>query len=192
MGLETVADDIKQEARARAEEIVEEAEEEKEDVLSEARQEAESLKQEAEEEAESEAESLREQEISSAKLEARKMMSREERELLADLREDVRGELADIEQGREEMTRTLLQAGVEELDEEEAVAYCAEDDEETVSELVDEFDGVEFGGTEEMLGGVIVESSDGRVRVDNSFDSVLETVWNDSVREVSERLLGEE
>lgn len=192
MGLETVVDDIKQEARARAEEIVDEAEEEKEDVLSEARDEAESLKQEAKEEAEKEAEALREQEISGAKLDARKMKSSEERDLLADLRADAREELAELEDGREEMTRSLLEDGIEELGEDEGVVYAAENDEELVEGILGDFDGFEYAGTADVLGGVIVEAADGDVRVDNSFDSVLEAVWNDSLREISTRLLGEE
>jgi V/A-type H+-transporting ATPase subunit E len=192
MGLETVVDDIKQEARARADEIVAEAEEESDDVLSEAREEAETLVEQAREEAEKEAEDLREQEVSSAKLEARKMVSREERDLLADLRADVRDELAALEDGREDLTRSLLEAGVEELGDDEGAVYAAEGDEELVQDLVDDVDGFKFGGTTDVLGGVVVESANGEVRVDNSFDSVLERVWNDSLREVSAHLLGDE
>jgi V/A-type H+-transporting ATPase subunit E len=192
MGLETVVEDITDEARARADEIVAEAEEESDETLSDAREEAESIVEQAREEAESEAEDLREQEVSSAKLEARKMKSREERDLLAELRADVADELAALEDGREEMTRSLLEAGIEELGADEGAVYAAEDDEEMVQDLVDDFDGFEYGGTTEVLGGVVVESGNGEVRVDNSFDSVLEQVWNDSLREVSAHLLGDE
>jgi len=192
MGLETVVDDIKQEARARADEIVEEAEEERDEILAEAREEADRVKERAVEEAENEADELREQEVSSAKLEARKMVSREERDLLAELRADVRDELAALEDGREGLTRSLLEAGVEELGDDEGAVYAAEGDEEMVQGLVDEVDGFRYRGTTDVLGGVIVESANGEVRVDNSFDSVLERVWNDSLREVSARLLGDE
>ncbi len=192
MGLDTVVNDIKDEARARAEEIVEGAEAEKEEMLEEAREKAEELKQEARRDAESEADALREQEVSSAKLEARKMKSRKERDLLADLRADVRDELAALDEDREGLTATLLEDGIEELGETEGVVYVAEGDEEMVEELLEDVDGFEVGGTTDVLGGVVVEAADGKVRVDNSFDSVLERVWNDSLREVSARLLGEE
>jgi len=192
MGLETVVDDIKQETRARADEIVEEAEEDADETLSDAREEADRLVEQAREEAESEAQDLRDQEVSSAKLEARKMRSREERDLLADLRSDVRNELAALEDGREDLTRSLLEAGVEELGDDEGSVYAAEGDEDLVEEILDGFDGFGYGGTTDAIGGVVVESADGEVRVDNSFDSVLEQVWNDSLREVSERLLGDE
>ncbi|MDZ7688954.1 MAG: V-type ATP synthase subunit E [Halobacteriales archaeon] len=191
MGLETVVDDIKDEARTRAEEIVQEAEEEAEEILEEARGESESIKQEERESAEKRAEELREQEISSAKLEARKMRSREQRDLLAELRADVSEELAGTEEGREEMTRNLLEGAIEELGEDTGTVYSSEGDEELVEGILDDYGGFEYGGTTEVLGGVVVEASDGDVRVNNSFDSVLETVWSGSLKEVSERLLGE-
>ncbi|MCX2819164.1 V-type ATP synthase subunit E [Haladaptatus sp. F3-133] len=192
MGLETVVDDIKQEARARADEIVAEAEEEKEETLSDAREEAEEIVEQARQDAEKEAENLREQEVSSAKLEARKMVSREERDQLAELRADVRDELAELDEGREDMTRTLLESGIEELGDDEGAVYTAEGDEEMVQDLLGGFDGFEHAGSTDIIGGVVVESADGKVRVDNSFDSVLEQVWNESLREVSARLLGDE
>ena len=191
MGLETVVDDIKEEARARADEILEEAEQDADAQLAEAREEAEKTRQEAREEAEKEAEELREQELSSAKLESRKMESRERRELLSELRADAAEELAELEDGRSELTEKLLDAGIEELDVEEGVVYSAEGDEDLVRDLLEDRSGFEFGGTTEALGGVIVEASDGDVRVNNSFDSVLETVLNDSLKEVSEHLFGD-
>jgi len=191
MGLETVVDDIKDEARTRAEEIKEEAEKEADGTLEEAREEAEKIKQEEREAAEKRAEELREQEISSAKLEARKMRSRERRDLLAELRTDVSESLAELEERREDMTRNLLEGAVEELGKDSGVVYAAERDKELLNDIIGDYDGFEYGGTTEILGGVVVEASDGDVRVNNSFDSVLETVWNDSLKEVSERLLGE-
>lgn len=191
MGLETVVDDIKDEARTRAEEIKAEAEQEADETLEEAREEADEIRQEEREAAEKSAEELREQEISSAKLDARKMQSRERRDLLAELRADVRDKLAELEEGREEMTRNLLEGAIEELGEDTGVVYAAERDEDLVNDIIGDYDGFEYGGTTEVLGGVVVEASDGDVRVNNSFDSVLETVWNDSLKEVSERLLGE-
>lgn len=192
MGLETVVDDIKDEARTRAEEIKAEAEQEADETLEEAREEADEIRHEEREAAEKRAEELREQEVSSAKLDARKMQSRERRDLLAELRADVRDELAELEEGREEMTRTLLEGAIEELGEDTGVVYAAESDEDLVNDIIGEYDGFEYGGTTDVLGGVVVEASDGDVRVNNSFDSVLETVWNDSLKEVSDRLLGEE
>ena len=38
------------------------------------------------------------------------------------------------------------------------------------------------------LGGVVVDSADSRVRVNNTFDSVLDDVWEDSLKDVSDIL----
>ena len=191
MGLETVVDDIKEEARARADQIVEEAEEEADEIVEDAREEAEGIKEEEKEAAEKEAEELREQELSSAKLEARKMESRERREILTQTRADARDALAELKDGREELTRKLLDASIEELGEDSGVVYAAEKDTEMVKELLEEYDGYSYGGTKDIIGGVVVEASDGDVSVNNSFDSVLETVWKDSLKQISERVFGE-
>ncbi|OYR79833.1 V-type ATP synthase subunit E, partial [Halorubrum distributum] len=37
-------------------------------------------------------------------------------------------------------------------------------------------------------GGVVAESDTSRVRVNNTFDSVLESVWDDELKNISERL----
>ncbi|MDY6779738.1 MAG: V-type ATP synthase subunit E [Halobacteria archaeon] len=191
MGLETVVDDITDEARARAEEIREEAEEEAERIVSEAEEEAERIEKDAEEEVENEIQSRREQTLSSAKLEARKMKSRAEKDLLDDLKEDVEERVAQLDEGREDLTERLLESAVDELGSDTGKVYSSERDEETVKDLLASVDGFEYGGNEEMLGGVIVEAEDGEVRINNTFDSVLETVWNDRLKEISSRLFGE-
>lgn len=191
MGLETVVEDIKQEARDQAEEIRREAEQEREEILEEARREAEEIREDVEQETTGEIESRREQELSSAKLEARKMKSRERKALLEELRGDVEDALRDLSDGRRDLTESLFTAAVEELDEDEGVVYSAERDEDMVRELVDGEPGYTYGGTEEMLGGVVVEAEDGDVRIDNTFDSILDGVWQEELGEVSDRLFGE-
>ena len=45
--------------------------------------------------------------------------------------------------------------------------------------------GISFGERRACLGGVVVESETSRVRVNNTFDSVLESVWDDQLKELS-------
>lgn len=191
MGLETVVEDIKQEAREQAEEIRREAEQEREGILEEAREEAQEIRESVEQETTGEIESRREQALSSAKLEARKMKSREKKELLEELRGDVEDSLADLSDGRRELTESLFTSAVEELGEDGGVVYSAERDKDVVRELVEAESGYTYGGTEEMHGGVVVEAEDGDVRVDNTFDSLLDRVWQDRLKDVSDRLFEE-
>lgn len=191
MGLETVVEDIKQEAREQAEEIRREAEQEREKILEEAREQAEEIREQAEQETTSEIESRREQALSSAKLEARKMKSRERKDVLEELRGDVEDTLRDLSDGRRELTEALFRAAVEELGADGGVVYSAEGDEGVVRELAEAESGYTYGGNEDMLGGVVVEAEDGDVRIDNTFESLLDRVWQDRLREVSDRLFEE-
>jgi V/A-type H+-transporting ATPase subunit E len=69
--------------------------------------------------------------------------------------------------------------------------YGREEDEALLTDLLSEYEGWSFAGTEDCLGGVIVESEQSRVRVNNTFDSVLAAVWDEELKRISERLFEE-
>ncbi|ELY65456.1 V-type ATP synthase subunit E [Natronococcus jeotgali] len=190
MSLDTVVEDVREEARARAEAIRGEGETRAEEIESAAEEDAAEIVETAETEAEREAEQLREQRLSSAKLEAKQKRLEARREVLGDVREEVEAELADLEGGpREALTRDLLEAASEEFDAGDDVrVYGRADDRELIESILEDYDGYEFGGEHDCLGGVVVESQQSRVRVNNTFDSVLEDVWEDNLREISNRL----
>jgi V/A-type H+-transporting ATPase subunit E len=193
MSLDTVVEDIRDEARARAEEIRAEGDERAEEIVSEAEQEADDIREEAEREVEKTIEQEREQKLSSAKLEAKQERLEARREVLEEVRDDVEAQIADISgDEREELTRTLLDGAAEEFDEADTVrVHGREDDQELLESVVADYDGFEVGDPVDCLGGVVVESEESRVRVDNTFDSVLEDVWDDNLREISARLFEE-
>ena len=188
MSLETVVEDIRDEARARAEEIREAAEAEAEEIVAEAEQEAEELRERREQEVERELEQRREQTLSSANLEAKQSRLEARRDALASVHEAVEQYVAEREEGREELTRALLADAVEEFGDEPVVVYGRGDDQQLLADLAGEFENVSVGGERDCLGGVIAESEASRVRIDNTFDSVLEAVWEDELKEVSDRL----
>jgi len=188
MSLETVVEDIREEARARAEEIRAAAQSEADEVVAEAEAEAEELRERREQELERELQQRREQTLSSANLEAKQSRLEARRDALASVHEAVEDGVAGLEEGREELTRALLADAVAEYGDESVVVYGRADDQELLGELAEEFDDVTVGGERECLGGVVAESEASRVRVDNTFDSVLEDVWEDELKEVSERL----
>jgi V/A-type H+-transporting ATPase subunit E len=190
MSLDTVVEDITEEANARAEEILEEAEEEAADVVAEAERDAEELLEAREAEVERTVEQEREQELSSAKLEAKQERLEARRDVLEDVREGVEAELAGLEgERREELTRALLDGAAAEFEGDDDVAvYGRADDEALLEDVLAEYDGFEFAGERDCLGGVVVESRSSRVRVNNTFDSVLDDVWDDNLKELSDRL----
>ncbi len=190
MSLDTVVEDIRDEAHARAEEIRTEGEERAEEIESAAEDDAQEILETAEQEAEREIEQLREQRLSSAKLEAKQKRLEARRDVLGDVREQVETELAGLEgDTREELTRALLEAASVEFDEDDDVSvYGRAEDADLLESIADDYDGYEYAGEHDCLGGVVVESEQSRVRVNNTFDSVLEDVWEDNLREISNRL----
>jgi V/A-type H+-transporting ATPase subunit E len=188
--LDTVVEDIRDEARARAEEIREEGDERAEEIVDQAEDDAEEIVTEAEASVERTVEQEREQALSSAKLEAKQQRLEARRDVLERARSRVEEELATMEgDQREELTRALIEAASEEFSEDEAVSvYGRADDEALIADVLEEYDGWSYAGERDCLGGVVVESEESRVRVNNTFDSLLETVWEDNLKELSDRL----
>jgi V/A-type H+-transporting ATPase subunit E len=190
MSLETVVEDIRDEARARAEEVREEAETEADRIVADAEADAEEIVEERERAVERQIEQEREQTLSSAKLEAKQQRLEARRDVLEDVHDRVEQAVADIDGAeREELTRALLDSAAEEFDNDDSVAvYGAPSDEALLTKILADYEGFTLDGERDCLGGVVVESDTSRVRVNNTFDSVLETVWEDELREISSRL----
>jgi V/A-type H+-transporting ATPase subunit E len=190
MSLDTVAEDIREQARARAEEIREEAESEADEIISEAEADAEEIREDILSDAERQIEQEREQRLSSAKLEAKQERLEARREVLQSVRDDVETAIADMEgDEREELTRALLDAAAAEIDGGASVkVYGRADDQEMLTSMLADYDGFEYAGKFDCLGGVVVESTESRVRIKNTFDSILAEVWEDNLREISDML----
>ncbi|WP_207586820.1 V-type ATP synthase subunit E [Halomontanus rarus] len=190
MSLDTVVEDIREEAHARAEDIRAEGEARAEEIESAAEEDAEEIVTDAERAADREIEQLREQRLSSAKLEAKQQRLEARRDVLSEVREHVEKELTALEgDTREELTRELLEAASVEFDAGDDVSVYGRSEDATLLEsVVTDYDGYEYAGEYDCLGGVVVESEQSRVRVNNTFDSILEDVWEDNLREISNRL----
>lgn len=183
MGLDDVLEDVRQRGERRAEEIRQEAEDEAEAILEEAEQQAQQTLEQAKEQAEADAEPLRRQELLSAEIEAKKQRLEAEREAMDAVRDRARDLLRDLPEDRRlELIEALVDRVGEDLD--DPVIYAAEPDVDLVKKVAPE----RFEGVEEIWGGIVAESADGQVRVDYSFETLLDEVWDDHVDEVSDIL----
>ncbi|WP_318567344.1 V-type ATP synthase subunit E [Salinigranum marinum] len=188
MSLDTVVEDIRDEARARAEEIRAEGQERADEIIAEAEADAEAIVEEREQAVERQIAQEREQAVSGAKLEAKQERLEARRDALQSVRQQVETELGGLSgDTREELTRTLLEASATEFDEgSEVVVRGRAADEALLEEIIAEHDGFSLGDEPvDCLGGVVVESETSRVRVDNTFDSLLDTVWENNLKDVS-------
>jgi len=189
MSLDTVEEDIREQARARAKEIRDSAEQRAQEIIEEAEADATEIRDERLAEADREIEQEREQKVSSAKLEAKQARLEARRELLQSVREQVETQVGAIDgDEREELTRALLDAAAPEFEGEDVQVYGRAEDEPLLTDILEEYDGFEYAGEYDCLGGVVVESTESRIRVKNTFDSVLEDVWEEQLREMSTRL----
>ena len=189
MSLDTVVEDIRDEARAQAEEIRAEADQQAEEIIADAEAEAERIREEREREATRQVEQEREQKLSGAKLEAKQARLEARRGVLQEVREEAEQAIADLEDGREELTRALLEDAAGEFDDDATVeVYGRPDDQALLESILADYGGYEYGGEFDCLGGIVAESEGSRVRIKNTFDSVLEEVWEDNLRAVSDRL----
>ena len=162
--------------------------------MAEAEADADDIVAEAEADVEAEIEREREQKLSSAKLEAKQMRLEARRDALQSVRSSVEDRIAAIDgDEREELTRELLDAASTEFGgDDEVRVFGRADDEALISDILDDYDGYEYAGEYDCLGGVVVESDTSRVRVNNTFDSVLEDVWENNLKAISARLFDEE
>jgi V/A-type H+-transporting ATPase subunit E len=190
MSLETVVEDIREQARARADEIRAAAESEAEAIIDEAEADAEETIAAAERQVDRDIEQERDQRLSSANLEAKQNRLEARRDLLESVRQDVEERIAGLDgDRRQELTNALLDAAAVEFeDDDEVSVYGRAEDEALLSDLLDDYDGFEFAGEYDCLGGVVVESSTSRLRVNNTFDSILDDVWESELKEISNRL----
>ncbi|MCU4926503.1 V-type ATP synthase subunit E [Halobacteria archaeon AArc-dxtr1] len=190
MSLDTVVEDIREEAHARAEDIRAEGEARAEEIEAAAEEDAAEITERAEREVDREIEQLREQRLSSAKLEAKQKRLEARRDVLGDVRDAAEDAIEDLEgDTREELTRELLDAASVEFDAGDDVrVYGSAADQELLETIVADYDGYSVAGEYDCLGGVVVESEASRVRVNNTFDSVLADVWEENLRAISDDL----
>jgi V/A-type H+-transporting ATPase subunit E len=190
--LETVAEDVKEEAREEAKKIRAEGEQRADEITSEAESDAEAIVSEREDEIERRITQERERTLSSATLEAKQKRLETRRDVLEDVRADAREEIAAIDgDTRAALTRTLLADAAKEFGDNDVRIYGRAEDEGLFEEILTEdkaYENYEYAGEFDCLGGVVAESEASRVRVNNTFDSMFADVWDDELKQVSDRL----
>ncbi|WP_049998242.1 V-type ATP synthase subunit E [Halococcus sediminicola] len=189
MSLDTVAEDIKDDARERAERIERETDERVEEIRAEAQADADDILAERERDLETRIEQEREQKLSSAKLEAKQKRLEARRDSLAAVRERAESAVADISGDRREaLTRELLDDAAREFDGGSIEVYGRADDADLIESILDDYEDFSHAGSVECLGGIVAENEASRVRVNNTFDSVFDAVWDEELKAVSDRL----
>jgi V/A-type H+-transporting ATPase subunit E len=189
MELEAVALDIREKARRDAAAIEEETRAETERILSAARERAAEITLAAEDEVGRQVTRIRDLEVSSAGLAVKRMLLNTQKDLLDQV---YRATLDAIGRHPESFRRDTLQNLLSQARKEirEGAVYCSGRDVQALQEILGspQFTGFRFGGAVDIPGGVIIESGNGQLKIDYSYRTFLDRVWEAGLKDASDTL----
>ncbi len=189
MGLENVVEDILNSARADVSAIAAEQDAEVSTIIEEAKRTGERIMGEKIAAAEDEAKRIRKQEISGANLEVRRMMLNTRKEILDETYKQAAKRIRELDS--EPLLRSLIRAHIGDA----TRIYSNKRDQPVVLKLCDELledqlTELEYAGNIDCIGGIILENEDGTVRLDYTFDTIMDEVSERSMKQISSILFG--
>ncbi len=184
MGLEKVKQEILENAKKEADAVIDAANAEAKAIMKAAEKQMQDYgKMVAEDEGKT-AELVERREVASAELELQKQMLTAKNELIEGVFAQVREKLkTKSDKSREADIRALLKAASQEMS--VAVVQCNGRDMKFL-----EGNRLKISRNDSMLGGIIAETQDGKLRVDYSYDTLLEQVKSKVLSDVAKKLFG--
>ncbi len=187
MGLENVVSDILKSAQDQVSAIDSERDSEVSTIIEEAKRTGERITGEMVASAEAEAERIRKQELSGANLEVRRMTLNTRKEILDETYRRALERIRGLDS--EPLIRSLIRAH-------EGVAtrvYSNQQDQPTVEKLCaelleDTLTEIDYAGNIDCIGGIVLENVDRTVRLDHTFDTIMDEVSEQSMKIISETL----
>jgi V/A-type H+-transporting ATPase subunit E len=185
MALDKVVKDIVDSARREADALIKSAEDERETILRDARDKVSKMRKAQEKDLEDALKRLRRQEISSAELEAKKIVLNKKKEILDRTFEEALSELSHMPiDDKKRIYLKSIEAAKTVIP--QPRVYCPVGD----AGLLAGVEGLSSVDEMDMESGLILENEDGSMRLDYRFRNVLESIWEQELRQVSEILFG--
>ncbi|MDK2869935.1 MAG: V/A-type H+/Na+-transporting ATPase subunit [Pyrococcus sp.] len=196
------------EAQIITQEINREAEQKIKYILEEARKEAEKIKEEARKRGESRAEWIlrkaktqaeleKQRIIATARLEVRRKKLSVQEEYISRVLKEVTSKLSNLsEEEYLETVLALLKEAIKELEVKEIRVYSNEKTLALISSRIEEIRrelgdvSIEIGSPIQTIGGVVVETKDGNMRVDNTFEARMARFESELRSKIAEILFG--
>ena len=190
MGLEAVVGDIQEKGKREAEAIRSETQREVERILREAQKEVETIKLEADRKVQEQIERVIGQDVSAGNLIVKRKLLNTQREMLDRV---FRETLAAIGAMPESFHRQVLGKLLEQASREipKGKISCNRRDQQVLRELIagkPAFSTYVIGDPVEIEGGIIVESSGGGLKIDLSYRTYLDRVWEGGLKDASDIL----
>ena len=184
MGLEEVKQDILEEAEKSASEIISKASKEAEEIIAKADEEAHKLDEVSKEEYDKELASLEKKELAVAKLEAKKYLFDKKKEIMNMMVEAAKKEILNMPKTNKE---PLLKGLVSKAEKEFPIAYiyCNESEISIVKKYVKKSVNVL---SEKISGGIIAENLDKTLRIDYSYDTLFNDIYEKQLHNLAQIL----
>ncbi len=180
MSLERMIEEIRQQGQRESEEILDAARQERERMLSEVKAKGKELQSERLRQAEDQGTREEVREIARAELEARKALLQAQKEVLDEVRDAAAGRLRDLD-SNDRLLESLVEQSREDLD---GLVRCNPRDVKTLQRLT----GIPVQGDLDVIGGFVIEAQAGDRRIDLTYDTFLDGLWEQAVRDVADTL----
>jgi V/A-type H+-transporting ATPase subunit E len=184
MGLDKVVQEVLSSGERKRKEVLGEAEVEATKVVSSAEAEVTHYREQRTTENRERIERMRTQDLQTAELEVRRLELAMRRDLLERVQDGARERLRELDRPRNE---AMLKALLEGRGGSDSRVFSAAKDEALVRALTH----MPYGGQIDCLGGVVIESSDGSIREDLTYDALLRERSEELLPIIAEILFGE-
>jgi V/A-type H+-transporting ATPase subunit E len=184
MGLEELKEEILEKANAFARKLIDEGNWEAGKIAKETDAQVRDLLEKSDLETSKLIESMERKEVSGAEFDAKKAKLDMKKEMVEKAFSNVEASLSEMpEKKREQYIRKLVEKAKKEI--EVAFVYAKSDD----RKIIEKMSGVKYKPAD-ITGGIIAENKDGSIRVDYSYDEMLDSIKKESMQEIAEKLFG--
>lgn len=184
MGLETVKEEIIRNAQEQARALNAEARKEVNRINREIEEKIKELEEESEAQTEKMLDPMKKQELATIKLEAKKMLLEAKKNLIEKIFVEAKKKLGELDgKERESYIKKLLEKIRKDIEPE--FIYCNKND----VKLLKEVKGIEVKPVD-ISGGLIAENKDKTIRVDYSFDTMVDSIKEKELQTVNNILFG--
>lgn len=183
MGLDIVVKDIQEGARAEVSRIKAEGDAKASEILNEAKEIQKKTLGDSLAKAEEDLQSLHQQVISSANLEVKRITLNKRKELLDTVYNQTVEKIKSMPASKKE---ELLKSILNKNEASGARVYSSKESEAIVKKLTP----LTYAGNLDSIGGIILETEDRTVRLDFTYDSILKSVYERSLKQISDILYG--
>jgi V/A-type H+-transporting ATPase subunit E len=184
MGLEKVVEEVMSSGKRRRDEVLREAEDDSKQLTEAAHKEVAEYRKQREKENRVRIERMRVQDLQTAELEVRRLELAMRRDLLEQVQDGARERLRALDRPQNEAMLKSLLSGKEFAG---AKVFSAAKDEAMVRALTH----LTYGGHIDCLGGVVIETADGAIREDLTYDALLRERSEELLPMIAEILFGE-